>query len=436
MINLKKKRKKKFIYYIKNVINIKDNDQIYFIIKKKEFNIINKKSLFSFRIIIIRIIIIMILILCLFIINNSSKIKKYVYKETKREFKKRINFTREEALTRGRNFLNICLEEKLINNIKFKKFKKPKITVIVPIYNSEPYIRKIIRSIQNQSMLDIEIILVNDLSTDNTLKIVEELQKEDPRIELLNNEKNMGILYSRCIGVLKAKGKYIVPLDHDDFFLDEDVFEVIYEEAEKGNFDMISFMDIEIKDLYGNITEMIDGYTTHHPDGLIVKQPELSYFAFFRNERYIFIDGDIWGKIYKNEIYKEAVNLLGKKRYSIYNAFNEDQIAVFAICIVAKSYKYVRKYGLFHTLGHQSALGKAKIEHAHKMQIFFTEEIFDLSKNENKKYGLFIALYFNFNNLDEDNKLYLKVVLKKILECQYIEEKFKEELRNKYKEYI
>ena len=285
-------------------------------------------------------------------------------------------------------------------------------------------------------MLDIEIILVNDVSTDNTLKIIKDMQKEDPRIELINNEKNMGILYSRCIGVLKAKGQYILPLDHDDFFFDEDVFQIFYKEAKKTNFDMISFMDIEITDLYENINEMRDGYTTHQPDGFIVKQPELSYFPFFRNRRYNCIDINIWGKIYRTEKYKEAVNLLGKERYSIYNAFNEDQIALFAICIVSKSYKYVRKYGIFHTMGHPSALGRAKIEHAHKMEIFFTEEIFDLSKNENKKYGLFIAISFNFKNLSEDNKLYLKAILKKILECQYIEEKLKEELRNKYKEYI
>ena len=54
------------------------------------------------------------------------------------------------------------------------------------------------------------------------------------------------------------------------------------------------------------------------------------------------------------------------------------------------------------------------------MQIFFTDVVFDLSKNENKKYGLFMALSFNFKDLDEDNKLYLQNVLKKILESQYI----------------
>ena len=400
---------------------------------KKKLLLMIKNLLLSFKIVIIWIIIIMNFNLFIDKTNKCYNIKKCIFKREKRKFKKRINYTRKEALIRGRNFLNICLKEKLINNIKFKKSKKPIITVIIPIYNSEPFIKKIIRSIQNQSLLDIEIILVNDVSTDNTLKIVEDLKNEDPRIEIINNAKNMGILYSRCIGVLNAKGKYIVPLDHDDFFFDEDVFEVIYEEAEKTKFDIISFMDIEIKNLYGNINEMRDGFTTHQPDGLIIKQPELSYFPFFRKKRYRYIDVDIWGKIYRIEIYKAAINLLGKERYNIYNAFNEDQIALFAICIVSKSYKYVRKYGIFHTLGHKSALRRAKIDHAYKMKIFFTEEIFDLSKNENKKYGLFMALSFKFKNLNEDNKLYLRLVLKKILKCKYIKKKLKQKLKNKYK---
>ena len=415
--------------------NIKDKEQIHFIIKKNQI-FIRKKPFFYFNIIIIWTIIIMILFLfvkiTIFLISKSLTVKRNILTWIKGEFNKNKNYSREEALTRGRNFLNICLEEKLINNIKFTKLNKPKITVIVPIYNSEQYIKKNIRSIQNQNMKDIEIILVNDASTDNTIKIIEELKKEDYRIELINNERNMGILYSRCIGALNSKGKYIVPLDHDDFFLDEDVLEVIYEEAEKTNIDIISFMDIEIFDLYENITKMKDGFTTNHPDGLIIKQPELSYFPFFINERYNYVDVDIWGKIYRSDIYKKAVNLLGKERYSVYNAFNEDQIALFAICIVSKSYKYLRKYGIFHTFGHQSALGSAKNDHARKMEIFFIEEIFDLSKNENKKYGLFMALSFDFNNLNEDNKLYLEGVLNKILKCQYIEQKLKDQLKNKY----
>ena len=83
-------------------------------------------------------------------------------------------------------------------------------------------------------MEDIEIILVNDFSKDNTLEIIEKLKKEDPKIKIINNPKNIGVLYSRSIGVLQSKGEYITNLDHDDFILDEDVFDIAYKASEKG----------------------------------------------------------------------------------------------------------------------------------------------------------------------------------------------------------
>ena len=227
-------------------------------------------------------------------------------------------YSREEALIRGRNFLNICLEGKLINNKTFTPSKNPKITVIIPIYNRGKFIKSIFLSVQNQKMTDFEIILINDFSKDNSSLIIEELKKEDPRLKSINNEKNMGILYSRCIGVLEAKGKYILNLEHDDFFLDDDVFEVLYEEeeAENGNFDIISYMKVEIRDLYTNIDGIHDGMLTHHKEEvLIIKQPELPYYPFFINESFIFVVIQIGGKMFKNEIYKKEVNILGKERY-------------------------------------------------------------------------------------------------------------------------
>ena len=57
-------------------------------------------------------------------------------------------------------------------------------------------------------MLELDIIIVNDFSNDNTSKIIEEIRKEDKRIKVLNNKKNMGLLFTRCIGTLTAKGNY------------------------------------------------------------------------------------------------------------------------------------------------------------------------------------------------------------------------------------
>ena len=83
----------------------------------------------------------------------------------------------------------------LLNNVtKFKNNKKPKISIISSIYNKQNYILRFLRSIQNQNFGQIEIILIDDFSEDDTINIIENLQKEDGRIRLLKNRKNKGTL--------------------------------------------------------------------------------------------------------------------------------------------------------------------------------------------------------------------------------------------------
>ena len=132
----------------------------------------------------------------------------------------------------GLQYVDLCKNGVLIhNNDEFIDTKEPRISVVIPVYNSEKVIKSTIRSIQNQNMLDIEIILVNDAPKDNTTKIIEKLQKEDPRIKIVYNKNSMGTLYSRSIGALEAKGKYITTIDNDDFFLINDLFDTLYNET-------------------------------------------------------------------------------------------------------------------------------------------------------------------------------------------------------------
>ena len=283
-------------------------------------------------------------------------------------------------------------------------------------------------------MTDIEIILINDHSRDNSLNVILEIQKEDPRIKIINNEKNLGILYSRSKAVLEAKGKYILNLDNDDFFLDEDLFQILYEEAEEGDFDIVSFMEVSIKSYKASINEMKDGSCTrHHKDNDIVLQPELTYYPLFKNGKFRCIDIQIWGKLIRTDVYKKAIYLLGKERYSIYNVYNEDIVALFAICNVAESYKYVRKYGLFHIVEQKSASNIAKDEHKNQMAIFFTEIVFDLSKNEKKRFAVNLLLSLVYSP-SQKNNIYLSKVIKKIIDCENITENDKNKLRKKYKE--
>ena len=71
--------------------------------------------------------------------------------------------------------------------------------------------------------------------------LINQLQKEDPRIIIINNKKRMGTLYSRSIGALATKGKYLFPLDNDDMFLDTDAFNYIFYEANNNNYDIVKF---------------------------------------------------------------------------------------------------------------------------------------------------------------------------------------------------
>ena len=143
--------------------------------------------------------------------------------------------TRTEALIRGKKFMGKCFDGIFMNRNNNKIIINPKISTIIPIYNSEKTIKPAIRSIQNQYMEDIEIILIDDNSNDTTFSIIQELSKEDKRIKIFRNKINKGTLYSRNIGVLNSKAKYIMNLDNDDLFLDVDIFDTVYKEAEINN---------------------------------------------------------------------------------------------------------------------------------------------------------------------------------------------------------
>ena len=81
----------------------------------------------------------------------------------------------------------------LFTNFNDKHISRPKISIFLPIYNKSTYLKRSIGSIQNQSIKDIEIILVNDASEDNTLQILKEIAKKDSRIKIITNNINRGI---------------------------------------------------------------------------------------------------------------------------------------------------------------------------------------------------------------------------------------------------
>ena len=115
-----------------------------------------------------------------------------------------------------------------------------KVTVVIPIYNADKYLDKCLNSIVNQTFKDIEIIAINDNSTDNTLSILNNYQEKYPYITIINNSKNYGIGYNRNLGIKNAKGDYILFIDSDDY-LESDMIEKVYNKLTTDNSDMAIF---------------------------------------------------------------------------------------------------------------------------------------------------------------------------------------------------
>lgn len=135
------------------------------------------------------------------------------------------------------------VDEEVLNFFKVDKLAEhlinPFISVVIPVFNVENYLGECLDSICNQTLNNIQIICVNDGSTDNSLKILEEYQKRDSRISIIT-QKNGGLSAARNTGLKYVKGKYIYFIDSDDY-LELNALKELYEISEEKELDMILF---------------------------------------------------------------------------------------------------------------------------------------------------------------------------------------------------
>ena len=331
-----------------------------------------------------------------------------------------IDRYQNETLNNGRNYLDKCLN--LVNNNKYKLIEIPKASVIIPLYNCQETIIPAINSIQYQNMTQIEIILINDFSSDNTSYIVENLQKNDQRIKIINNIRNMGTLYSRSIGALASRGEYIFNLDNDDIYFSHDLFDSIYKIGKNDNLDIISFLAINIWNYSSNVIYMKNLFTIQFSDEFYLKQPDLGMWIIKYKEKFLVHNNMIWDKCINSSIYQKAVNLMGIQKYSQYVSWAEDTSINFIIFKLAKSFKYTNKYGLVHFKGRNTASSTQSINSRIFGDIFFLNIMLDFSSNNKKEKNLIVGQlfyiykrynYFKFNN--DTNSYLLKNVISKII---------------------
>ena len=381
-----------------------------------------------------------------YLINYSSKkfvllielfflfifIKYYVFK-----LREKLN-----VYSIGKKFIDKCIENKNLYNYSYF-YDSPKFSIVIPVYNCEKSIYYPIISIQNQNISEYEILLINDFSTDQTLKIIQSFSEADKRIKIINNRENKGTLYSRCIGTLMTKGKYIFPLDNDDLIFGQDIFDYLYKVNQEIESDIVGFKAVQAESYFDDIYKMKDLRNYKHKNNLTVVQPELSIWLISKYGKFAPHDVTIWAKIIKSKLYINAINLLGKNRYSTYMSWAEDTSMNHVIFNIANSFKFIHKYGIFHLNTNTTASYTQSINNHFFGELFLTDIIFDFSnENHNKIFSLFSALetlkrYYTKREFIQENSIqYLNNIIMKILKCKYINCKNKNKLINIYHKYL
>ena len=297
-------------------------------------------SIYNFILFIILIIIIIIIIIFLTIGLLYKYIIKYDLEKSKKNRHPELFLGYKEKL-KIQKYVNDCINGTLYDTKKYTKPKNPKISIIIPIYNKEKFILRIARSIQNQSLKDIEIIFCDDNSYDNSTKIILELQKEDERIILNKHNINQGTLINRLDGAKISKGEYLLFIDGDDLLVNN-ILEKVYLKAKENNTDIIQY-----KTYYGDFDKYFYCSDIKRKKEVIY-QPEISSLMYYENGILHQTEYNIWGKLIKKNFFFEAIKCIDEYYLKQNMSLHEDGLILFMLFKKAKSYIFLDEFGLLY----------------------------------------------------------------------------------------
>ncbi len=209
--------------------------------------------------------------------------------------------------------------------------KDRKVSIIVPVYNSEKFLDKCLNSLMAQTLKEIEIICVNDGSTDNSLKILQNYAQKDERVKIISQE-NKGLSAARNTALKTAIGKYIGFLDSDDFFA-SDFLEKLYFSAEKENADvavsniirinkekkenMLIYDKEKIAEKTDDIFKLLTIPKNCYVCNRIYRRDFILNNCLYFKEGVVFED-IIWSTVMASKA-KKAVSVIGANYYYVYN---------------------------------------------------------------------------------------------------------------------
>ena len=240
------------------------------------------------------------------------------------------------------NLLNFSLE----NNKFFYKRKNPKISLIITVYNQRRFIKTLYAYIQKQELKDIEIIFVDDASTDNSSSTIIELMKYDKRIIYIKNPSNKKQYYSINVGVLFSKGEYILSIDPDDLLINNILIKA-YETAKFYNLDILQFYMFLGMSLWTAVK---------YKSGIMCSNKNL------RNIFYYGLTRNLPDKLIKRNIFLKSITFMKKELYNLDYHIHTDDTIFFGIIHFANSYGFLEQIGYFYNIDPNRFFNKPKKE--------------------------------------------------------------------------
>lgn len=237
-----------------------------------------------------------------------------------------------------------------------------KLSIIVPVYNSKEYLHQCVKSIINQTYSDIEVILVNDGSTDGSDKICDLYQDIDERVHVIHQE-NRGCVSARKCGLQKSKGEYIGFVDSDDWVA-PDMYEELISIAEKKMCDIVSM-----------------GYSTVYGEN-ITKEEDATLYGFYRRHENlnIFLSNMIYDAVEKRRGANPSLCCKIIKRELLVKAYSdideritlgEDAAIFYPCCLESDSIFVVKEYKYYYRIRSESMCRNVNIDTISKIYIFY-----------------------------------------------------------------
>ena len=293
-------------------------------------------------------------------------------------------------------------EEKIVKqlNISFK----PKVSVIIPVYNVQNYLKLCLDSIINQKLKEIEIICVNDGSTDNSLLLLKEYSKIDNRIMIIS-QRNRGLSEARNTGVKFSNGEFIYFIDSDDYLELNALFE-LYQYAKKYNLDIIYFQSSSFKNKDNKKSDKF--ISVNNIDYNINEKDIITgiylYVRLRKNGKY---NPAVWRLFLKRKFYVDA-------KLSFYpGILHEDVLFTLTAFLLAKRTYYINKVYHHYSIREGSIIQtKKNVKNLYGYFISYCEIVKFIGKRKlKKKVKKLINLYLIY--IKQLLKKYMKIISKK-----------------------